>query len=285
VVGSPGYARVTDSPAARIERVPATVTWIAYTPVKGLRLRHCEETSMTVDGVPGDRAFFLVDERRAMVSATRLGPLVAVEAEHDQGAGTLTLTFPDGRTVAGSTELGDAEEVRFHDLTLSASPVIGPFSRALSEHCGVPLRMFASPRERSGIDRGRIGAVTLVSLASLERLQAVAGESSPIDPRRFRMTLGVDGLGAHEEDHWIDRAVRVGEATLGVAGNVGRCALTTRNADTGVVDFQTLHHLRSYRREEPATEPLPFGVHASVLEPGRVRVGDVVELCGGVTSS
>jgi uncharacterized protein YcbX len=259
----------------------ATVAWIAYAPVKGLRLRHCEETSLTVDGVPGDRAFFLVDDQRAMVSATRLGPLVAVEAEHVEDAGTLTLTFPDGRSVTGSTELGDAEAVRFRRLTLNARPVIGPFSRALSEHCGVALRMFASPRERSGIDRGRIGAVTLLSLASLERLQVAAGETSAIDPRRFRMTLGVDGVSAHEEDHWIDRAVRVGEATLRVAGNVGRCALTTRDADTGVVDFQTLHHLASYRGEQPATEPLPFGVHASVLEPGRVRVGDAVELVDG----
>jgi uncharacterized protein len=258
--------------------VSATVAWIAYTPVKGLRLRHCEEASLTVEGVPGDRAFFLVDDQRAMVSATRLGPLVAVEAEHVEDAGTLTLTFPDGHTVAGSTELGEAEEIRFHGLTLNARPVIGPFSQALSEHCGVTLRMFASPRGRSGIDRGSIGAVTLVSLASLQRLQTAAGTSSAIDPRRFRMTLGVDGVDAHEEDRWMDRAVRVGGATLRVAGNVGRCALTTRNADTGVVDFQTLHHLASYRGEEPATEPLPFGVHASVLEPGRVRVGDAVEL-------
>jgi uncharacterized protein len=259
----------------------ATVAWIAYTPVKGLRLRHCDETTLTAQGVPGDRAFFLVDDKRAMISATRLGPLVAVEAEHDAGAGTLTLTFPDGQSVAGSTELGKAEQVRFHGLTLNARPVIGPFSRALSEHCGVALRMFAAPPERFGIDRGPIGAVTLVSLASLERLQAVAGEPSAIDARRFRMTLGVDGVGAHEEDRWIHRAVRVGEATLRVTGNVGRCALTTRNADTGVVDFQTLEHLASYRRKEPTTEPLPFGVHASVLESGRVRVGDAVEPAEG----
>ena len=61
-----------------------------------------------------------------------------------------------------------------------------------------------------------------------------------------------------------------------VTGNVGRCALTTRNADTGVVDFKTLHHLAAYRRATETTEPLPFGVYAHVLEPGRVRVGDLV---------
>ena len=82
----------------------------------------------------------------------------------------------------------------------------------------------------------------------------------------------------HEEDGWIGRDVTVGDTLLRVTGNVGRCALTTRRPDTGVVDFKTLHYLKAYRDEVPTTEPLPFGVHARVVEPGRVRVGDAVAL-------
>jgi uncharacterized protein YcbX len=241
-----------------------------------MRLLPRDEVTLTEDGVPGDRAFFLVDERGAMVSATRLGPLVAVVPEHDADAGTLALSFPDGEQVAGEIDLGALEDVRFGGLNMRARPVLGAFSAALSEHCGMPLRMFASPPERSGLDRGRIGAATLLSVASLERLRAEAGETEPIDPRRFRMTFGVDGLQAHEEDDWMDRDVRVGEALLRVTGHVGRCATTTRQPDTGVVDFKTLHHLNAYRGKLESTEPLPFGVHARVLEPGRVRVGDGV---------
>jgi uncharacterized protein len=114
-------------------------------------------------------------------------------------------------------------------------------------------------------------------VASLERLRAQAGVSEPIDPRRFRMTFGVEGLEAHEEDRWIGRDVSVGDTTLRVRGNVGRCAATTRQPDTGDVDFKTLHHLKAYRYEVPTTEPLPFGVYASVVRPGRVRVGDAVQ--------
>ena len=55
------------------------------------------------------------------------------------------------------------------------------------------------------------------------------------------MTFGVDGVGAHAEDGWRD--VRVGEALLRVTGNVGRCAVTTRHVQTGLVDFPTLRHL------------------------------------------
>jgi uncharacterized protein len=257
----------------------ATVAWIAYTPVKGLRLQHRDEAQVTEAGIPGDRAFFLVDERGAMVSATRIGPLVAVVAEHDADAGTLALRFPDGAEVAGAVELGEREPVRFGGLDMSASPVLGDFSAALTDHCGNGrLRLFASPSQRGGLDRGRIGAVTLLSVASLERLREQAGETEAVDPRRFRMTFGVEGLAAHQEDRWLGREVKVGDAVVEVAGNVGRCALTTRQPDTGVVDFKTLHHLRAYRDEVPTTEPLPFGVHARVVRPGRVRVGDPVGL-------
>jgi uncharacterized protein YcbX len=256
----------------------AAVAWISFTPVKGLRLQALEEVSLTEDGVPGDRAFFLVDARNKMVSVTRIGPLAAVVAEHDAAAGTLALRFPGGQEVAERVRLGEPEGVRFYGEPLDVRPVLGAFSEALSEHCGTPLRMVATPSERPGIDRGREGAVTLLSVASLERLREQAGVLEPVDPRRFRMTFGVEGLEAHEEDGWLERDVRVGDALVRVAGHVGRCAATTRQPDTGVVDFKTLHHLREYRGELETTEPLPFGVHARVLRPGRVRLGDPVSV-------
>lgn len=260
--------------------MPPRIAWIAFTPVKGLRLRSLREAVLVEDGIPGDRAFFLVDGDGTMVNAKRLGPLVTVLADHDAEAGRLSLRFPDGREVAGAVELADPIPVRFYRMTLQAQPVGGPFSEALSAHAGAPLRLVAAPPRRSGVDRGRDGAVTLLSTASLERLQAEAGATEPVDPRRFRMTFGVDGVAEpHAEDGWRD--VRIGEALVRVRGNVGRCAVTTRNADSGVVDFQTLHHLAAYRHDGvETTEPLPFGVHARVLEPGRVRVGDPVEPLG-----
>jgi uncharacterized protein YcbX len=168
------------------------------------------------------------------------------------------------------------ESVDFAGAPVPARPVRGVFSDALSEHCGIPLRLFAAPPGGSALDRGRQGAVTLLSLASLARLAFEAGAGEPVDPRRFRMTFGVEGLEAHEEDEWVGADLRVGEALVRVTGNVGRCAMTTRNADTGVVDFKTLHHLAAYRRDVETTEPLPFGVYAHVIQPGRVRRGDPV---------
>ena len=60
-------------------------------------------------------------------------------------------------------------------------------------------------------------------------------------------------------------------------GNVGRCAVTTQNPETGSPDLDTLKALARYRGDVVTTEPLPFGIYASVAQPGRVRVGDPVE--------
>jgi hypothetical protein len=50
-----------------------------------------------------------------------------------------------------------------------------------------------------------------------------------------------------------------------------------------VVDLPTLDLLGSYRGagEIESTEPLPFGVWGSVVEPGTIRVGDEVSALDG----
>lgn len=255
----------------------ATVARISVTPVKGLALQHPDSVELTHDGVPGDRAFFLVDEHNVKVSATRLGALVSAGAEYDAQHRILAITLPDGRVVRGQIVLGRAEPVRFSRLELEAQPVAGGFSEALSELVGRPLRLMRAPARRPAVDRGAAGGATLISRASLERLAQQLGVGD-LDARRFRMTFEIAGLEAHAEDGWIGRDVQVGTATIRVGGNVGRCALTTRNPDTGVVDLKTLHALAGYRADVPTTEALPLGVHGAVVAPGHVRVGDAVAL-------
>jgi uncharacterized protein len=253
----------------------ATITRISVTPVKGLALHHPDAVELTPSGVPGDRTFFLVDGNGRMISATRLGALVSVHAQHDADAGTLSLTFPDGRVVSEVIDLDEPVAVRFYGLKLEARPVRGPFSAALSELVGQPVHLMLRPPTRPGVDRGATGAATLISSASLQRLAEQAGVEQ-VDARRFRMTFEFAGVDPHAEDDWVGREVTVGDARLRITGHVGRCALTTRNPETGEVDLPTLRVLKAYRDDVDSTEPLPFGVAASVVEPGRVSVGDAV---------
>jgi uncharacterized protein len=254
--------------------VSARVAWICLSPVKGLALRQLDECELTEAGVTGDRQFFLVDENDLLVNSKGLGVLQQIAPAYDEAAGTLTLTFPDGTTVSEQVHLDGELEAQFWGMALDVRVVAGPWSDAISEFTGRNLRLVKPPEPAT--DRLRSGAATLLGTSSL-RAMARQLRVDDVDGRRFRMNFGIDGLAEHEEDEWIGRRVRLGEAVVIPHGNVGRCAVTTQNPDSGSADLDTLKVLAAYRRNAETTEPLPFGVHAAVAQPGAVRIGDAVE--------
>jgi uncharacterized protein YcbX len=254
--------------------VTAVVTALATTPVKGLRVVARPELTLAPSGAPDNRRFYLVDERGWMVNGKHAGTLSTVVADYRHPDRALTLTFPDGEVVGGTVQLGAPIDTRFFSRPARARPVLGAWSGALSEHVGRALQLVES-LGRSGVDRGRLGAVSLISRASLRGLARVA-ETRDIDARRFRMLIEIDGVAAHAEDAWIGAPVRVGAAVVRFAGHVGRCSITTRHPESGLVDLPTLDLLRLYRAGLDTTEPLAFGIYGEVLEGGRVAVGDAV---------
>jgi uncharacterized protein YcbX len=256
--------------------VSGSVAWISYAPVKGLALLQPAEVELTERGVVGDRRFHVIDARGRLTNAKRLGKLVQVHADWDEAAALLTLRFPDGTEVGGEIGLGDDNVTNFYGRPVPGRLVEGPWSAALSEFVGEPLRIVQPGRAGAGIDRGRDGAVSLLSAASLAPLGEAAGVDGSVDERRFRMLFGLDGVAAHEEDGWIGREVRLGDAVVVPRGHVGRCLITSRHPETGRPDMDTLGALRSYRGGLDTTEPLPFGVYGEVRTPGRVAVEDPV---------
>jgi uncharacterized protein YcbX len=254
-----------------------SVAALVSTPIKGLRI--CARPALTLErgGARGDRRMFLVDERGRMVNGKHLGALNTVVADLDEEERRLTLTFPSGELVSGTVERGELLETRFFSHSRAARLVPGPFSAALSEHAGQPLRLVAAADGSSAIDRGDDGAVTLISRASVDLLAERAHEAV-VDPRRFRMTIEVTGTGPHEEDGWLGRELAVGAARVLLHGHVGRCIVTSRHPDSGALDLPTLDLLREYRENAATTEPLAFGVYGSVLHDGVVRLGDRVAL-------
>ncbi len=252
----------------------ARVSWISITPVKGLALELVDEVDLLESGPRGDRRFYLVDERNRLVNNKgRRGPLQLVHARFADESMKLTLLFADGREVGGRIEPGEELQTNFHRRPKGARRVAGPWDAALSELLGERVRLVAA--EHGAADRGRGGAATLLATASLDALAEELGVET-VDARRFRMNFGLDGLEAHAEDAWLGRRISIGSAVVVPQGHVGRCAITTQNPESGRADLDTLKALAAYRGRLEATEPLPFGVHAAVAEPGRVRIGDPV---------
>ena len=252
----------------------ARVTRISIAPVKSLGLLHPDEIDLEPHGVVGNRRFWLVDRNGRLFNNKRNGPMVRIRPEWDEETRWLALTFPDGARVEGTVELGEAVDSAMYRHPHPSRRVLGPWERAISEFVGLPLTLLWA--EGHAGDRAyRGGNVSLVSRASLERLGEEAGAVEPVDGRRFRMLFEIDGVAAHEEDEWLDSQVRIGDATIVLNGDVGRCVVTSHDPDRGVTDLDTLGTLARYRREG-RNEPLPFGVYGAVVVPGRVRVGDPV---------
>jgi uncharacterized protein YcbX len=250
------------------------VAWIAIAPVKSMALVFLDRAELGPDGIAGDRAFAVIDGTGRLVNGKRAGSLATVRVEHDAAHGTLAMHFPDGSDARGQPSFGEPVEAIFSGRPRAARAVGGPWSAALSTWSGQSLRLVAMDRAE-GLDRGP--TATLLSTAALADLATAGGSDEPLDRRRFRMTFGIDGVPAYAEDGWIGRDVRIGAAVVRVAGNVGRCAVTTHDPDTGRPSFDTLRILNHHRGHVPTSEPLPFGVWAEVVVPGHVVLGDLVE--------
>jgi uncharacterized protein YcbX len=242
--------------------------------VKGLALIHPDTVHLSEHGVAQNRRFYMIDASGRRYGLTRDGSLVQIRAEYNPDGERLRLVFPGGAIVEGAVARGERVVTDFYGRPVEGEVVGGPFSEALSSHAGQPLRLVRALDPSGGVDRDH-GSVSLVSQASLDELARRSGASS-VDGRRFRMLFEIDGVEPHGEDEWIGADLRIGAAVIRLYGRVARCAITTQNPDTGLVDFDTLRRIRAYRGVGPNGEDIDFGVFGTVVEPGRVGVGDEV---------
>jgi uncharacterized protein len=122
-------------------------------------------------------------------------------------------------------------------------------------------------QNRGVFDTMPLSLLTTQSLAGLARLT-----STDLTALRFRPNLLVDAPGpGFPEDTWVGRILRIGGLRMRVDQRDQRCVMVT-------IDPVTLRRnqevLRAIARERDAR----FGVYGTTVEPGRVTLGDPVEL-------
>jgi len=249
-----------------------SIARISISPVKAFRLVHPEEVELGPDGVAENRRFFLVGPDGERLRSSLTPWPVLVRAEYDAGEERLRMEFPRGTEIEGAADaLGDPVHSATGSLDVTGRVVEGPWEAPLSELAGHPVRLVRLDRIGAGLNE----PVTFVSDGSLDRLARQA--ETTVDSRRFRMLFELSGCEAHEEDTWEGRRFAVGEAVVCVGGPVDRCAVTTRDPDTGERDLDTLRLIKSYRGQRESDGAILFGVYGQVIKPGRVRVGDALE--------
>jgi uncharacterized protein YcbX len=98
-----------------------------------------------------------------------------------------------------------------------------------------------------------------------------AVQAAGIDVRRLRPNIVIGGVEGLAERQWEGRFLRAGDAVIGLATLRGRCIVTTYDPDTGEQDVDVL---RSINRRFGGS----LALNAWVAHPGRIRVGDPVQL-------
>jgi hypothetical protein len=91
------------------------------------------------------------------------------------------------------------------------------------------------------------------------------------DLRRFRPNLVIGGVTGLSERQWEGAQLRIGAVVIAMEDLRTRCIMTTFDPDSGQQDLGVL---RRIRREFNGR----LGLNSYVVTPGRISVGDAVEL-------
>lgn len=247
----------------------ARVTALYRHPVKALGAEALARTGLRAgECLPGDRVWALAHERTAFdwdapawtrcsvfLRGATIPALMAVTTEGAPG-GPIAFRHPDRPelTVDPDTPEGEAALVAWAD------PLI-------PEGLPRPRRLARAPGR--GMTDSPAPTVSILSDASLAALSARVG--APLDRRRFRGNVWVEGLAPWAEFDLVGREVRLGTARLRVTERIGRCSATQANPDTGRRDAETLRALEAGWGHED------FGVYAEVIADGEVALGDGLE--------
>lgn len=271
-------------------------------PVKSMGGERVERSDVGVQGLPADRGWALRDETAAEIrGAKKLPGLLGCAARYrDQPSGDAIphadIVLPDGARTATddpqaaarlSTLLGrpvtiwprqPATDDAHYRRGMPDSPDIEAEMRALFGRLpdeplpdfsmfSPEIMEFTSPRG-TYFDVAPIHLLTTASLAAVGR----DGDASHRDVRRFRPNIVVDtaALAGFAEAGWTGH-LRVGGATLTIDMPTVRCVMTTLPQPSLAKDPSVL---RSIVRDGGQN----LGLYCSVTSPGRVAVGDAVEL-------
>ncbi|CAM3368486.1 MOSC domain-containing protein [Paracoccus nototheniae] len=110
-----------------------------------------------------------------------------------------------------------------------------------------------------------------ISILSYDSLRALEGQvGQPLGTHRWRGNLWIDGWAPFAERDLIGRILQIGDVELRVTDQIGRCAATSADTETGQRDIDMVATLdRLYGHTD-------FGVFAEVVTGGTIRLQDQV---------
>ncbi len=247
----------------------ATVSALYRHPVKGFTPEPLERVDLASGRFfPGDRMYAVevgpsgfdpaapahVSKMKFTVLA-RIAGIARVRTAWDETTGVMTFSAEGVPDIAA--RLDDADDRMRLEAWLTDF---------LGEEATGPLRLLAGEGHRFMDDP--MGHVSVLNLASVRDLETRLGR--PLDPLRFRANVHVEGWPAWVENDWAGREMTLGPARLTVVKPITRCAATHVDPATGVRDIHVVNALFEQYGHRWC------GLYLSVLDGGRVAVGDAV---------
>lgn len=249
--------------------MPITVAAIHRYPVKGLSVQPLERVEVKAGRMlPEDRVYALAlgstvfdpeapewMPKTSFLMLQRDEKLAALATAFDPETQTLTVSRGGRQVARGKLDepMGRAVIEQFF------AAYMGDAARGKPKVVSSPGHNFSDVNRK---------VVSLINLASVKDLERVTGE--PVDPRRFRGNLLLDGLPAWEEFTWIDREIRVGDVPMRVVKRIQRCAATSVNPDTAERDINVVQALaRGFGHPD-------CGIYAEVLKDGAIERGAIL---------
>ncbi|PWC82338.1 hypothetical protein TSH100_24325 [Azospirillum sp. TSH100] len=248
----------------------ATLTAIRRYPVKGMSGQDLPAIDLTAgQAIPLDRRYGLLHGPAALDTETqgwrlpsdfftldRTEKLAALQTEFDEATQALIIRRGGRQVSRGRLDqpMGRTLVEQFFAAYLAG--IVPGMPRLIEARHGA----FGDSEEPS---------VTLLSLASLRDLEERIAKQ-PVDPRRLRANLLVDGPDPWTERGWIGQTLTIGNATLEVVEALDCTPGNDVNPDTGVADLSLPNIMeRGYGHSQ-------ILLRARVIGGGRIAVGDPV---------
>jgi uncharacterized protein YcbX len=286
--------------AVRVGRI-AAIWRYAVKSMGGESVHSCD---LGEAGLPGDRAWAVRDERAGEIrNGRKLPELLLCRAHYPKEPGqepapAAEILLPDGTRLRSDDPAISSALSRLVGRPVTFWPLrpaddLDHYRRGKPDHADLvkeirelmdrlddeplpdfsrypgELAQFASP-PGTYFDSFPVHLLTTASLHWVQRLQP----GSDADPRRFRPNFVIeterDAAGPVERE-WCGRKLRIGAAELHVEVPTVRCAIPARPQRDLPADPELL---RTIVREMDQD----LGVYASVTGPGRITLGDPVEL-------
>lgn len=236
-------------------------------PVKSMQGESLENTSITTDGIPGDRGWAVVETQTGKTaSAARYPQLLNCKATYSaEPAGhapkETRSDLPDMPSLPDvMIEFENADTFSSQDPNLN---------KHLSQLLGTEVMLTPSPTPTHFIDDSPIN---LLTRASLRQMQSFT-PTSILDPRRFRPNFLFEDTERHTgfiEFEWAGKNLKLGSARLSSIYPCVRCIMTTHPQMELPQDSNIM---KTMLRKSNKT----LSIYASVDTEGMAKVGDTLD--------